>query len=224
VHRSNFQRIMELDREAREQQIQELEAAMGLLRVNQQGLEGEHFDGQIEEDEDDSHGGLRSAVQYGDDALFDILESEQREPSAASELVSMATGGANEMPDEDASVALTGDPGALIAYLEQMADTFEAQSGEEETEIRAKIATLRSVLEARSSVVRRQLQRLETSTGAAGEIAADSIVAESLEQIETNLGRVDNLLQDDPDAVAMLANSAHLWVPAVNLEGAGGAH
>ena len=41
---------------------------------------------------------------------------------------------------------------ALIAYLEQMASGLEAQSGEEEREIRGKIAMLRSVLELRNAM------------------------------------------------------------------------
>ena len=47
---------------------------------------------------------------------------------------------------------LSSATSALIAYLEQMASGLEAQSGEEEREIRGKIAMLRSVLELRNAM------------------------------------------------------------------------
>eukprot|EP00966_Prymnesium_polylepis_P282550 6528838-Prymnesium_polylepis.1 len=69
-----------------------------------------------------------------------------------------------------------------------MAAEMEAQSGEPEKEIRAKIEQLRGILEARPAVVAQQLARLEhatsnvTSTGADGpeeDGAAQAILEES---------------------------------------------
>ena len=102
---------------------------------------------------------------------------------------------------------LSSATSALIAYLEQMASGLEAQSGEEEREIRGKIAMLRSVLEARSGAVDQGLARLGGGQDGLQELTSG---------IEHGMGAVDALLQDD-DARQLLAESAHVWMPAIGV-------
>ena len=56
-----------------------------------------------------------------------------------------------------------GDPSALIAQLEAMADEFERQSGQPEMEIRSQITMLRSVLAARPAAVARTRGQMDAA-------------------------------------------------------------
>ena len=182
----------------------------------------EPFDTRLDElDDDDSPSVGRSAVQYGgDDALFE---------DSPAPMVAASSSGQEDGADALAGLALGGgaDSGALIAYLEQMAASFEEQTGEVETEIRGKIAQLRAVLDARPAVVAEQvarMQRDDAADGPAGDAemdAAEAVCDESLLAIEENIGRVDAMLRDDPDARQMLASTAHVWAPTVTPDATG---
>ena len=165
---------------------------MGAVAVDS----AQDWGGEIADDDDDDTD--RAAVVYGDDALFDSNDPPPPPQGEAAE------------PDD--LTGLLGDGGAesssaLIAYLEQMASGLEAQSGEEEREIRGKIAVLRSVLEARSGAVDQGLARLGVGQDGLQELTSG---------IEHGMGRVDALLQDD-DARQLLAESAHVWMPAIGV-------
>ena len=106
-----------------------------------------------------------------------------------------------------------------------MAAQMEAASGEEETEIRAKIAMLRSVLEARPEQIAQGRARLGAAMSAldneerlaanpaalaASEASAvHSVCAGSMQSIEADLGRVDSILRDDPDTARMVGSLLH---------------
>ena len=146
-----------------------LESAMGAVAVKD-----EQFDGEIAEDDEESG---RQAVVYDADALFDDEDASASAvsaaeppagapadgPAATTDLAGLLDGGSAE------------SAGALIAYLEQMAAGLEAQSGEEEKEIRGKIEVLRSVLEMRSSAVDQSLARVSRQDGPEGEGALEAL-------------------------------------------------
>ena len=123
--------------DTRDAELRALERAMGAVAVDS----AQDWGGEIADDDDDDT--ERAAVVYGDDALFDSDDPPppQGEAAELDDLTGLLGGGGAESSS------------ALIAYLEQMASGLEAQSGEEEREIRGKIAMLRSVLEARSGAV-----------------------------------------------------------------------
>lgn len=175
----------------RDAELRALERAMGAVAVDS----AQDWDGEIADDDDDDTD--RAAVVYSDDALFDGDDPPPPQGEAA---------------EPDGLTGLLGDGGAesssaLIAYLEQMASGLEAQSGEEEREIRGKIAMLRSVLEARSGAVDQGLARLGGGQDGLQELTSG---------IEHGMGAVDALLQDD-DARQLLAESAHVWMPAIGV-------
>ena len=110
-----------------------LEREVGLLSLGE-----EAFDGELEPDDDETNAG-RAVVRYDDEGLFAAEGSPSNVPTpdrVAPPPVALA-GGAG------------GDVDALIAYLEATASELEAAGGQEEVEIRQKIALLRSVLEQR---------------------------------------------------------------------------
>jgi len=170
------------------------------------------------DDPDDTPPGRQGLVSYSHDG--DSLFSPA-EPSGPA-------GGAHEMSESDGMLNLLGDllggggggggndgTGALIAQLEAMADEFEQQSGEPEVEIRAKIATLRSVLDARDAAVSTGRSRMEAafaaldaddgaSAAAAGEAAALRTSLGVAANIEASLGQVDASLAADPDTAAFV--------------------
>ena len=193
-----------------------LESAMGAVAVKD-----EQFDGEIAEDDEESG---RQAVVYDADALFDDEDASASAVSAAEPPAGAPADGPAETTD--LAGLLDGgsaeSAGALIAYLEQMAAGLEAQSGEEEKEIRGKIEVLRSVLEMRSSAVDQSLARLSRQDGPEGEGALEALgglqalATDSLERIEHGMGAVDSMLQDD-DARQLLAESAHVWMPAIGV-------
>ena len=158
---------------------------------------------------------MTTTTQIDDEALFDDDDPlpPQGEAAALAEPADLT--------------GLLGDGGAesssaLIAYLEQMAAGLEAQSGEAEREIRGKIAMLRSVLEARSGVVDQSLARLGGGQGGGPEAEAEGALGslgglqELTSGIEHGVGAVDALLQDD-DARQLVAESAHVWMPAIGV-------
>ena len=113
-----------------------------------------------------------------------------------------------------------GDATALIAHLEAMASEFESQSGEPETEIRTKIAMLRSIIDSRPMAVAQSRARMESALQMAGsnslavgsetaqpeEDALPACTSSCLESIESNLEAVGSMLREDPAAAAMVAN------------------
>ena len=103
--------------------------------------------GEGEIEPDDSPDG-RTAVQYGGgDGLF-----SPDAPSAGG-LDAIGAGLMGVLGDPSALDGGAAGASALIANLEAMAADFERQSGEPETEIRAQIAQLRTVLAARPAAV-----------------------------------------------------------------------
>ena len=195
----------------RDAELRALERAMGAVMVE----ESQEWGGEIAGDDDDDSD--RDAVVYDDDALFD--DDDPPPPHNEERLESALT-------DPADLAGLLGDGGAestsaLIAYLEEMAAGLEAQSGEEEREIRGKIAVLRSVLEARSGVVSQSLARFGDGQGGGPDEegaleSLEELASESLQRIEHGMGAVDSLLQDD-DARQLLAESAHVWMPAIGV-------
>ena len=193
--------------DTRDAELRALERAMGAVVVDR----SQDWGGEIADDDDDDSD--REAVVYGDDALFDDDDPlpPQGEAAALAEPTDL-TGLLGDGAAESSS--------AFIAYLEQMAAGLEAQSGEEEREIRDKIAVLCSVLEARSGVVDQGLARLGGGQGgrpeAEGALGSLGGLQELTSGIEHGMGAVDALLQDD-DTRQLLAESAHVWMPAIGV-------
>ena len=115
-------------------------------------------------------------------------------------------------------LSMGGDAGTLLAQLERMADDFEKQSGEPETEIRSKIAMLRSVLDARPAEVDRSRLKMDAAVrsieaqehapaaaDALVERAAESLCAGNLASMEANMEAMSSMLREDPDTAAMVA-------------------
>ena len=111
-----------------------------------------------------------------------------------------------------------GDPSALIAQLEAMADEFERQSGQPETEIRSQITMLRSVLAARPVAVARTRGQMDAAlhaieaqehplpaANALAERAVQSLCADNLASIEVTMDAVGSALRDDPATAAIVA-------------------
>ena len=160
--------------------------------------------GEIEPDDDAS---TRTAVRYGD-AAADPLFDDDDGGAAASTAALGALG------------ALGGDGAALIAYLEQTAAAFEAESGAPDPELRAKIAQLRAALHGRSAEVEAQASSVAAAADAADGGAEPAVerlqqlCAENLESAESRLQHVESLL-GDRDTVEMLAGMSEVWVPAL---------
>ena len=160
--------------------------------------------GEIEPDDDAS---TRTAVRYGD-AAADPLFDDDGGGAAASTAALGALG------------ALGGDGAALIAYLEQTAAAFEAESGAPDPELRAKIAQLRAALHGRSAEVEAQATSVAAAADAADGGAEPAVerlqqlCAENLESAESRLQHVESLL-GDRDTVEMLAGMSEVWVPAL---------
>ena len=160
--------------------------------------------GEIEPDDDAS---TRTAVRYGD-AAADPLFDDDDGGAAASTAALGALG------------ALGGDGAALIAYLEQTAAAFEAESGAPDPELRAKIAQLRAALHGRSAEVEAQATSVAAAADAADGGAEPAVerlqqlCAENLESAESRLQHVESLL-GDRDTVEMLAGMSEVWVPAL---------
>lgn len=184
-----------------------LERSMGITSI------GSPFDGQIDSEPDSTPPG-RTAVQYGDDdALFDDANDGEGSSSSGLDMGSL----------DMTALGPGGDPTALIAQLEAIAASIEEQSGEPETEIRSKIALLRSVLDSRPAAVAQSRARMDaalrsvesgghaTPDAAAAaalneQAALQSVCAAQMRGIEANLDSVAQTLQDDPAAAAMVAS------------------
>ena len=98
---------------------------------------------------------------------------------------------------------------------------MEAQSRTPESEIRSKIALLRSVLDARPGLVANSRARVdaavaaldseqsadpEATAGAADMAALHSVCATTVDSIEGELGRVEATLESDPAAAALVSS------------------
>ena len=234
---------------SREADLAALEASMGVMAVG----DGEHWDGEIPEEDDDDDGGPRGPVVYSQDALFDddmpapptpvnshdaLFDDDDDMPAPPAPPSTAAASGSDLGGGLEAAglAQLLGGGGgaggggstqALISHLEQMADDLEAQSGEEETEIRGKIALLRSVLEMQSAAVRKQLGQIAaldgqvSSGGAESEQAVQALgglqamASESAQRIEQGMGAVETMLREDDDARRLLAETSSVWMPAI---------
>ena len=162
--------------------------------------------GEIEPDDDAS---TRTAVRYGETPA--ATRSSMTTTAAAASATANALG---------ALGALGGDGAALIAYLEQTAAAFEAESGAPDPELRAKIAQLRAALHGRSAEVEAQASSVAAAADAADGGAEPAVerlqqlCAENLESAESRLQHVESLL-GDRDVVEMLAGMSEVWVPAL---------
>ena len=216
---------------------------MGVARVEDAMDIG---DGTIPDTDDDMTPPGRAAVSYSTagDSLFSPATpappSSQPLPPQPPKLAQTPCAGAIAEDADDAFaeglLGLLGDPsgalgansGALLVQLETMAAEFERQSGEPETEIRAKIALLKSVLDARPGVVAQSRARVDaavaaleseatpalTATAALGgsgalgaaEAAVHSVCASTVDSIEGGLGKVEATLQADPATAALVSS------------------
>lgn len=162
--------------------------------------------GEIEPDDDAS---TRTAVRYGDAAADPLFDDDDGGGGAAASTAALGALG-----------ALGGDGAALIAYLEQTAAAFEAESGAPDPELRAKIAQLRAALHGRSAEVEAQATSVAAAADAADGGAEPAVerlqqlCAENLESAESRLQHVESLL-GDRDTVEMLAGMSEVWVPAL---------
>ena len=162
--------------------------------------------GEIEPDDDAS---TRTAVRYGDAAADPLFDDDGG--GAAASTTANALG---------ALGALGGDGAALIAYLEQTAAAFEAESGAPDPELRAKIAQLRAALHGRSAEVEAQATSVAAAADAADGGAEPAVerlqqlCAENLESAESRLQHVESLL-GDRDVVETLAGMSEVWMPAL---------
>lgn len=178
--------------------------------------------GRLPDEDPDATPPGRAAVSYATagDSLF-----SPPAPQADAD----AAGGGDLLAD--GLMGLLGDPsgalgsGGLVAQLEAMAEDFERQTGEPETEIRAKIAMLRGVLDARPGVVAQSRSRMDAAVAVldaeqqhespqaaaaaaasgAGDAALHSVCSSTVDSIEGELGRVEATLNADPEAAALVS-------------------
>lgn len=199
-----------------------LEQQMGITSLDRNGSPAGGFGGEIDPDPDETP--TREPVQYDTrDALFaDTPESS----AAAADEGEEAPGGLGQVDLGGMMAALGasaladgGDSRALLTQLEAMADAFEQQSGEPETEIRGKIALLQSVLDARPAAIAQSRARMDAvlratdSQTAADDAAAayreesalQSVCASSLQSIESEMDTVSSMLEGDPETAAVVA-------------------
>ena len=209
--------------DAMQSPLSALEQSMGIAR-DEMVVEGGALD---EEDPDETPPG-RAAVSYS--VAGDSLFSPPAPVNAAVNAAAVNDGEDGRIDDLNAGLmSILGDPtqalgaggGALIAQLEQMAQSLEAQSGTPETEIRSKIALLRSVLDARPGLVANSRARVdaavaaldseqsadpEATAGAADMAALHSVCATTVDSIEGELVRVEATLESDPAAAALVSS------------------
>ncbi|KAL3931123.1 MAG: hypothetical protein SGPRY_001258 [Prymnesium sp.] len=202
-----------------------LEESLGMAASPLRGS-SEAFDGSIDGDDDSTP--TRPLLHYGYhvDPLF--ADSPAAVADASSPAVEGGGGGAGGRGAAvERGLGEKGSSEALIAYLQHMAATLEVQSGEEESEIRGKIAHLQHLLDGRPAMVAEQLARLDGSACAGVEEQpkdeqAESVLQQSMHQIERGMCNVDSLLRSDPEAAQLLASAAHVWMPALALDVAEG--
>jgi hypothetical protein len=112
----------------------------------------------------------------------------------------------------------------LIAYLETVAASFEAETGVPDPEIRAKIAELQRVLAQRQTIVRPGAGATGAQEPAAageedvaeGAEAAIRKTAAQMVTVESALAQVESELAADDDAKHFLAQTAELWLPVIH--------
>lgn len=198
-----------------DEQLAELERAMGVVRVGEGGLaEGEEFDGEIEPD-DEAAG--RVPVVYEDDcdALLSPLQSPppsgltRSPPSALTERDAGAQGG-DELSVLTAGLlgGLGASSGAdgLIKQLESMAEALEEESGEVEHGIRSQIAQLRGVLGGQAAAVAAHAAKLADAPAEEVFELAHADADAMLQRIEGDLSKVDEALASDTGAAQMLGS------------------
>ena len=144
-------------------------------------------------------------MRYGDAAADPLFDDD--DGAAASTAALGALG------------ALGGDGAALIAYLEQMAAAFEAESGAPDPELRAKIAQLRAALHGRSAEVEAQATSVAAAADAADGGAEPAVerlqqlCAENLESAERPAA-ARRVAPRRPRRVETLAGMSEVWMPA----------
>lgn len=167
----------------------------------------DHFDGAIDDDDDDKTP-EREMVHYSRDALFDDSPMPVSEDSM--EVAVERAGGSSNA--------------ALLAHLEQMVSSLEAESGLPEWEMRGKVQQLRAVLEAQPAVIAEQLACIQQYADcdspaddeddhAAGALGA--ALEAHMESMEQSMRNIDSLLNSDPESAKLLANAAHMWIPSL---------
>ena len=176
-------------------------------------------EGGVPEEDPDATPPGRAAVSYSTagDSLF---SPEPQQEAAGDDL--LAGGLMGLLSDPSGALG----SGGLIAQLEAMAEEFERQTGEPETEIRGKIAMLRSVLDARPAMVADSRARMDAAVasldaeqqhqspqaiaaaamGGAGDAALHSVCASTVDSIEGGLSGVERTLQADPEAAALVSS------------------
>ena len=103
----------------------------------------------------------------------------------------------------------------------ESAGQLEAASGEEDAEIRQKIRLLNSVLQGRPAAPAQQVEPAAAPASAPIEAEVDAVagdlgdVMQQCEALASGLGDIEALLKQDDDAAALLAQSSHVWMPAI---------
>ena len=209
--------------------LSNLEQSMGIQR-DAMDIDGFVPNGGLPDEDPDSTPEGRAAVSYSTagDSLFS--------PPSGNGANTAANNDDDAAPDLGVLMGLLGDPSgalgagapALIAQLEAMAEEFERQSGEPETEIRGKIAMLRSVLDARPQAVAQSRARMDAAVaaldaedmaarneaalgvgrnggGGAAAAAMHSVTSSAVSEIEGGLAKVERTLQSDPASAALVS-------------------
>ena len=211
-----------------------LERSMGLATVGGHAQSAFSPGDGIESDPEATPPAGRTLCHYGgDDPLFSSpspVVANATAPMGTAETITADDDDNDDDDDGDGDLGgilggldLTalgpgGDPSALIAQLEAMADEFERQSGQPETEIRSQITMLRGVLAARPVAVARTRGQMDAAlhaieaqehplpaANALAERAVQSLCADNLAAIEATMDAVGSALRDDPAAAAIVA-------------------
>ena len=210
-----------------------LERSMGLATVGGYAQSAFSPGDGIESDPEATPAAGRTLCHYGgDDPLFSSPSPVVANATAPMGTAEPITADDDEEEEDDGDGDLGGilggfditalgpggDPSALLAQLEAMADEFERQSGQPETEIRSQITMLRGVLAARPVAVARTRGQMDAAlhaieaqehplpaANALAERAVQSLCADNLAAIEATMDAVGSALRDDPAAAAIVA-------------------
>ena len=222
-----------------------LERSMGLATVGGSAQSAFSPGDGIESDPEATPPAGRTLCHYGgDDPLFSSpspVVANATAPMGTAETITADDDDNDDDDDGDGDLGgilggldLTalgpgGDPSALIAQLEAMADEFERQSGQPEMEIRSQITMLRSVLAARPAAVARTRGQMDAAlhaieaqehplpaANALAERAVQSLCADNLASIEVTMDAVGSALRDDPATAAIVAQ---MLVPSSRYSG-----